>query len=158
MNVLCLLAMLLLFLGCANTSLGTNEPSFTITQGIRGKIEIREGNYMPGPTRSGQPAPSPQNPSSTREIFIYEPVNLNQVTGNEGFYSHIGAKLIANVQTAKDGSFQVALKPGKYSLFSKEPKGFYANQFNGEGYIFLVEVKPNQVTPVNFVIDYNASY
>lgn len=129
-----------------------------VKQGVLGKITLREGNFMPGPNRQNPPASAAPEKVPSREIYIFELTNLSQVKSGEGFYKDIKTKQIAKVITGPDGMFQVALKPGKYSLFSKEPQGFFANNLDGEGNIYPVTVTPNRLTLVDFVIDYNASY
>ena len=115
---------------------------------------MREGNFMPGPNR---PSPTKEQ-FAVREIMVYELTNTSQVKMQNGLYQDITTKQIAKVTSAPDGSFEIALKPGKYSLFSKEPAGLFANLLDGDGNIFPVEVQTNQVTPIDFIIDYKASY
>ena len=141
-----------LLFACSVTDLSQNNNA--MQQGIRGKVILREGNFMPGPNRPNQA----KDQVAVREIIIYELTNTLQVKMQNGFYHDITTKQIAKVTSAPDGSFQVALKSGKYSLFTKEPAGLFANLLDGDGYIFPVEVQANQVTPVEFVIDYKASY
>ena len=153
-----ILAFMGVFCSCIQTATSKKE-TLPITQGIRGKVEIREGNFMPGPDRTNPKAiRAPQGQPAIRELFIYERTKQSQVKANGVFYADIQTKLITTVKSKADGTFQVSLKPGIYSLFSKEPGGLFANQMDGEGYIFPVEVKAGEVTEVEFIIDYNASY
>jgi len=153
MNILAHLLVSLLFLASLG---GPQTPA--VKQGVLGKITVREGNFMPGPNRKKPLANAASDKTASREIYIYELTNLSQVKVSEGFYSHIKTKQIAKVVTGPDGMFQVALKPGKYSLFSKEPAGFYANMLDGDSNIYPITVTENRLTLVDFVIDYNASY
>ena len=132
----------------------------TGNQGILGTITVREGNFMPGPNRKGKmpPADTPAGKIAPREIFVYELTNLKQVKANGPFYSEIKTNLVTKVTSGPDGLFRVELKPGKYSVFSQEPGGLFANRLDGDGNIYPIEVIENRLTLVDFIIDYNASY
>ena len=154
MNLLAHLLVSLVLFACAGT---TQQPS-AIKQGILGKITLREGNFMPSPDRKNSPANAAPEKTATREIYVYELTNVNQAKAEGGFYTQIKTKLVTKVVTEPDGMFQVALKPGKYSVFSKEPGGLFANLLDGDNNIYPVTVTENRLTLVDFVIDYNASY
>ncbi|WP_114777501.1 carboxypeptidase regulatory-like domain-containing protein [Botryobacter ruber] len=126
-----------------------------IQQGIKGKIYYESGNQMPSPD-----VPRTSNKRGVqRQVFIYELTNASQVTTTEGvFYSNIKTKQVAQVTTDANGNFSVSLKPGRYSIFTKEPKGLYANLFDGQNNIFPVEVKEGEVTEVEFLVNYDAVY
>jgi len=129
-----------------------------IKQGILGTVVVREGNLMPAPSRAGKPKANNKGKTQRRELLIYELTNLSQVKANGTFYTEVQTKPVAKAIAGEDGIFQVFLKPGLYSLFSQEPQGLYANQFDGDGNIFPVEVVADRLTLVEFVISYNASY
>ncbi|MBJ6117432.1 carboxypeptidase regulatory-like domain-containing protein [Pontibacter sp. BT310] len=126
-----------------------------IKQGITGRILWQAGNQMPSPD-----APPTENKRGVeRTVYIYELTNANQVTTQNGvFHTNIQTKLVAETTSDANGFFSVALKPGRYSLFTKEEKGLYANMFDGEMNIFPVEVKEGEVTTIEFLINYQASY
>ncbi|WP_238395688.1 carboxypeptidase regulatory-like domain-containing protein [Pontibacter pudoricolor] len=127
----------------------------TIKQGIAGRILWESGNRMPSPDAP----PTESKRGVQRTVYIYELTNANQVTTQNGvFHTNIQTKLVAEVATDANGNFSVALKPGKYSLFTKEEKGLYANLFDGEMNIFPVEVKDGQVSTIEFLVNYQASY
>jgi len=152
---------LLSFLIClllAAVTAGAQTLDDAIKQGILGTVVVREGNFMPAPDRTGKPNANKKGKTANRELHIYELTNLSQVKTNGAFYSQVQTKPIAKVTAGADGLFQVFLKPGRYSVFSQEPQGLYANQFDGNGNIFPVEVVADRLTLVEFVIDYNASY
>lgn len=127
----------------------------SIKQGITGQILWQAGNQMPSPD-----APPTENKRGVqRTVYIYELTNANQVTTQDGvFHTNIQTNLVAQVVTDANGNFSVALEPGKYSLFTKEEKGLYANLFDGEMNIFPVEVKKGEKTTIEFLINYQASY
>jgi hypothetical protein len=126
-----------------------------IKQGITGRILWQAGNQMPSPDAP----PTEGKRGVERTVYIYELTNANQVTTQNGvFHTNIQTKLVAETTSDANGFFSVALKPGRYSLFTKEEKGLYANMFDGEMNIFPVEVKEGQVTTIEFLINYQASY
>lgn len=126
-----------------------------IKQGIRGQILWEAGNQMPSPD-----APPPSGKRGVeRTVYIYELTNSQQTTSTDGvFHTAIQTKLVTQIATDSNGNFAVNLKPGRYSLFTKEEKGLYAKLFDGEMNIFPVEVKEGEVTAVELLINYNAFY
>ncbi|MDX5422322.1 MAG: carboxypeptidase-like regulatory domain-containing protein [Hymenobacteraceae bacterium] len=125
-----------------------------IEQGIVGKVLWEEGNRMPSPD-----LPPGRPKGVQRTVFIYELTNGAQAKTIDGvFHTNIQTNLVTQVVTDANGNFAVSLKPGRYSLFTKEEKGLYANLFDGEHNIFPVEVQQGQVTEVEFLINYKASY
>jgi hypothetical protein len=132
----------------------TQNQQAPVEQGIRGKVLWQAGNQMPSPD-----VPQSRGKGIKRTVYIYELTKTNQTNTLEGvFHTNIKTNLVTTAVTDEDGSFSVNLKPGRYSLFTKEDKGLYANLFDGEMNIFPVEVKKGQVTPVEFLINYQASY
>ncbi|WP_299826289.1 carboxypeptidase-like regulatory domain-containing protein [uncultured Pontibacter sp.] len=130
------------------------EQQAPIEQGIAGKVLWQAGNLMPSPD-----APISQPSHVQRTLYVYELTKGNQVKTTDGvFHTDIQTNLVTQVVTDANGNFAVTLKPGKYSLFSKEEKGLFANLFDGEMNINPVEVKQGQVTNVEFLINYQASY
>ncbi|MFD2513119.1 carboxypeptidase-like regulatory domain-containing protein [Pontibacter locisalis] len=125
-----------------------------IEQGIKGQVLWQAGNQMPSPD-----APPSKGRGVQRTLYIYELTNSNQTKTTDGvFHTNIQTNLVTQVVTDANGNFAVSLKPGKYSLFSKEEKGLFANLLDGEMNIYPVEVKKGQVTNVEFLINYQASY
>lgn len=109
--------------------------------------------------------PSPDAPPTSgkrgveRTVYIYELTNSSQTTSKDGvFHTGIQTKLITQVKTDANGNFAVGLAPGRYSLFTKEEDGLFANLFDGDMNIFPVEVKEDEVTTVEFLVNYNAFY
>ena len=145
----------LLLFSCVSVA---QTPSDPIQQGILGTVVVREGNHMPSPDQKDKLRPNSKKKSLPRELLIYELTNLSQVKSNGGFYTDLKTKPVAKAVADTDGIFQVYLKPGRYSVFSQEPQGLYANQLDGNGNIFPVEVVADRLTLVEFMIDYNASY
>ncbi|MBL3655274.1 carboxypeptidase regulatory-like domain-containing protein [Fulvivirga sediminis] len=127
--------------------------SETMEQGIKGTVTWSEGNLMPGPGKK-----SGTNRPVEREIHIYEATKINDTEHEGTFYKNISTKLAAKVQSNEDGEFMISLPAGKYSIFTKEEKGLFANNTDGQGYIEPVEVKKDQVTEVTININYMAVY
>jgi hypothetical protein len=122
-------------------------------QGISGMVFWVAGNQMPGPNKKSV-APKPIE----REIYIYEPVKLSQTQRTNGLFSELTTKPVAVVRTASDGSFRVVLRPGKYSLFVKEPQGLFATMLDGNGYINVIEVKKRVFSKTILNVNYEAAY
>jgi hypothetical protein len=124
-------------------------------QGIEGHVYRLSGNQMPSPDRKPN-----RGQGIATTLYIYELTNLHQVTrvGQSTFYSLIRSKLLKTIQSDSSGSFQVYLPEGQYSLFTKIHELFYANLFDAQGNIAPVQVFANQMTKVEFKIDFDASY
>jgi hypothetical protein len=122
-------------------------------QGISGMVFWVAGNQMPGPNKK---SPSPQ--PIERDIYIYEPVKLSDTKRANGFYSEINAKLVTKVKSEPDGSFHITLPSGKYSVFVKEPGGFFATLLDGEGYINVIEVTKKEFSKTVLNVNYEAAY
>jgi len=146
------LALLCLLMALLPACQASSRPGQAL-QGIQGRVLLRSGNHLPGPGRS-LPADQPVS----REIHVYALTHLSQVKAAGSFYSQIQTKQVAKVVSAPDGTFRLALPPGKYSVFVQEAPGLFANRFDGQGHIFPVEVKPGQAAALEIIIDYNASY
>ena len=57
-----------------------------------------------------------------------------------------------------DGRFAVQLPVGRFSLFVREQSMFYANGWDGQGFIYPIDVAADTVTEVQFDITYLASF
>jgi hypothetical protein len=109
---------------------------------------------MPGPDteQSG-------GKSVDREIYIFESTNLQDAKSVDGvFFDDLKTHLIAKAKSGSDGKFKVKLEPGRYSVFAREPKGLFANQFDGEGCIQCVTVNAGESTEIAIEINYAAAY
>jgi hypothetical protein len=122
-------------------------------QGIKGQVFWLSGNQMPSPDKQRSPHLGIQ-----REIYIYKPTTLQDVEQQDGFFSEIKTELIAKIVTRDDGRFKVKLPPGEYSVFTKEPKGLFANLYDKNSRINIVEVKPKKYTWMVIAVDYEAAY
>lgn len=128
--------------------------SYAQKQGIKGKVEWISGNQMPGPDK---PATQPQG--IKREIYIYQATTVTQTSPQDGtFFSDIKTVLVRKIRSKKNGKFCVRLPPGKYSIFVKEPRGLFANSFDGQSCIQCVQVNSGEYTTVTLLVNYEAAY
>lgn len=134
---------LVIIISCASAQNG--KP----TTGAVGKVIWQEGNLMPSPDVKKTNAQPIQ-----RIVRFYEVTNIKQTVGQAPLFSKVATKLIAETKTNKEGYFQCKLKPGLYSYFTLEPDNLlFANNYNGNGEINVIEVKNNEV--VNLIININ---
>jgi hypothetical protein len=137
------------------TALITENGSGCGKSGIRGHIYEITGNQMPSPDI---PPSQPKGIRST--LYIYELTNINQVSRQDqsAFYKSVSTKIVTEVESKDDGSYEIQLHPGWYSLFVKKGDLFYSSQFDGKNNIHPVEVKKGEMTKDEFRINYNAVY
>jgi len=152
--VLLILTLGLSYLATAQTKPKAKAAAKKPYQGICGTVIFQSGNLMPSPDR-----PQPKGQPVAREVRIYALTNQSQVQASEeGFYTKVPTKLFKTVRSGKDGKFCVSLPAGTYSIFVKEEKGLYANQFDGQMNIFPVTVQQGRRTPVTVEISYAAVF
>jgi len=108
---------------------------------------------MPGPNK-----PAIQPTGIQREIWIYEVVSIDDVKSDGVFFSYIPTQVVKKLKCNSNGRFKVKLPPGEYSLFVKEEKGLFANQFDSQNRINCVVVKPKEFTEITILINYEAAY
>lgn len=140
--------LLLIFIlaGCANYSR-------QVPQGIEGQIFWLGGNQMPGPGAN----PNPKL-GIARQIYIYKAAKSSDVVQEDQFYTKVNTELVTTLQTSEDGTFRVKLPVGQYSVFTKEPKGLFANITDQDGCISCVVVTEKKFTHLAFAVDYEAVY
>ena len=130
---------------------GSNQDN----QGIEGHVYRISGNQMPSPDVKLSPLKGIKT-----TLYIFDLTSLNQVSrqGQSMFYKSVQTKLVKEVQTDGSGYFKVSLPVGHYSLFVKKDSMYFANWFDGSNHIAPVAVLPQQVTKIDFKIDYDAHY
>ena len=137
---------------CINPKMQTGR------QGIVGEVRWVEGNLMPALgdttiTRRYKGIPI------QRQLYIFQAVKKEHaISGGEQFYKKVNAELVARIQTDKEGFFKLDLPPGKYSVFVMEDDGFFANTFDGSGFISPVTVHENDFTEIIITVNYKAYY
>ncbi len=159
--VLCLF-WLLGAVSCGSPQYAVGEDSAvgqdSLRQGILGKVVWVEGNQMPTVGVNNETTKSSRDTAIVRTVYIYTLTHQDEATMEDGFYTSIDTELVSEVTTDQQGQFQTALPPGRYSLFVKEPKGWYANLYDGEGHIHPVTVAGDSVSEVVIKVDYEAVY
>ncbi|MEP2774244.1 MAG: carboxypeptidase regulatory-like domain-containing protein [Fulvivirga sp.] len=130
-----------------------NSQTQTLNQGLKGQVLWLEGNFMPGPgqNKKGEPV--------EREIYIYDVINAKdlQEKGNK-LYEMPDQEPIAIAQSNSDGLFEVSLPAGRYSVFTKEEEGLFANAFDGEMNLNPITVEAQKFKEVILKINYKAAY
>ncbi|KIO77707.1 hypothetical protein TH53_07995 [Pedobacter lusitanus] len=138
---------------CASRTPGQPKP---ISEGIKGKVTVQEGNFMPGPD---QKPDSRKGKDGRRTVYIYAVTTAAQAEGDGPLYKAIHQPLVAKVKTDARGFFQCKLSPGKYSVFTLEEDGqFFASLSNGKGELNPVEVFPGKVTVSDIVVNHKAAF
>jgi hypothetical protein len=126
-----------------------------VQQGVSGLVFEVHGNQMPAPGKG-----VPLRKGVQREFGIFLPASLSTAVKSKEdcFFKKPGSKLVSRARTGKDGCFNLALMPGRYSIFVKEKGLWYANSFGGDGEICQFEVFADSVTHVDFRINHGAWY
>ena len=140
------LLLVLAFFGILQFTKGPKE-------GIQGQVFWLSGNQMPGPGK----AISPQY-GVTREIIVYKAASLKDAEQSGPFFNNIKTELITKAMSKQDGSFKIKLPPGKYSVFTQEQNGLFANLIDKDGCVSCVEVRPKKYSWMTITVDYEAAY
>jgi hypothetical protein len=157
--VIVLLAMVTLALGMGRKEVRvkkqTAPDSSAVEQGIRGKVEIWQGNFMPvtDPKRSQ----SQILPGAGRRVRVYQPVKESTANGAARRDS-VATPLVAETVADSTGHFFLKVAPGEYSVFVEENGGWYANGWNDQGVQGSVKVEPGKVTDVTLKITNKATF
>ena len=133
----------LLLGGCAGDRSGTSaggattpSPPAPTNPGdgvVFGGVTVREGNCLPGPV----PEPREERPNSCRRrpvatrVAAYPPVSRTGAPGDPGRPS-VGTP-VAATRSAPDGTYEIALPPGRYSVLADDDGRPYCNSFTSEG-------------------------
>lgn len=130
-----------------------NTPQ-NIKQGIAGQVSYSSGNMMPGPDKKEGESKGVQ-----REIFIYAVAAASDAEGQAPLYKAIHTQLIATVKSDSLGFFQCKLKPGMYSVLTREDDHqFFSGLSNDKGQLSPVEVLPDSVVKYTININHSAVY
>lgn len=120
------------------------------TQGITGKVTFLDGNQMPPSSSEGVPA--------IRTILVFELTKMSDTEGQAPLFDSVNTKLIAKTSSNKQGDFKIKLPVGQYSIFIQENDKYFANSFNSQNMIHLVDVQENTWSQVEININYSASF
>ena len=140
------LLLVLAFFGFVQFTKGPKE-------GIQGQVFWLSGNQMPGPGKS-----IPPQQGVTREIVVYKAAILQETEQTDQFFNNVKTELVAKAMSKPDGTFKIKLPPGKYSVFTQETKGLFANVIDKNGCVSCVEVRPKKYSWVAITVDYEAAY
>jgi hypothetical protein len=112
----------------------------TIGSGLYGKVKLVEGNCMPpvGPSSSCRTTPV------ARRVTVRA---LSKVGGELG-------STVASTVSSPDGSYQVAVPPGRYSLFVDDGGKPYCREGDGAGYACPVDVPEGKPVSRDITIDH----
>jgi hypothetical protein len=129
-------------IGCRSHRISKVSPNF------QGVIREHKFNNMPMvdmPSSKGSPLMT--------TLYIYEPTKTDQIVdGMLGAptVAKINSRFMDSVRSDKAGAFNLYLKPGKYSVFIKYENGYYIPFYSGKDWVSLIEVKPNEITTMDF--------
>ena len=146
--------------GCSddNDTSFSSAPSSSYNQGITGRVEFWEGDFMPMVPEESQ---SGIITFVEREICVFEKTTLDDVelAGESSlcFYKKIHTKLITSARSDENGNFKIGLLPGEYSVFVKENGTYYANGFSND-YIWPVTIEENKYSDYDIKITYAAYF
>ncbi|MEX2591680.1 MAG: carboxypeptidase regulatory-like domain-containing protein [Anditalea sp.] len=128
------------------------------THGIKGQVFWLEGNHMPQVVEEGKTTGKPEKTGIKRVLLIHELTHINQASLGDALFGDIETPLVAEVETDETGRFSVELPVGKYSIFTVEENGHFANIFDLDSYINPFEVKEGEWSQAEILINYQAFY
>lgn len=117
--------------------------SFSVEQGVAGKVEIWEGNFMP---MIGGPPGGKITPAAGRRVRVHEPFNARESGQLSALHDTIPTPLVAEIRTDSSGQFLLPLDVGAYSIFVEEDRGWYFNGWDGQGFQGLIRIDSAKVT------------
>jgi hypothetical protein len=144
---------------------------FAQQSGITGIVYRLSGNHMPAPNRHPRPSlDTGANPASGTSpsagshppagvkatVCIFQLTSDSQVVRQgpgSPYYRTVLTPLIRQVETDDKGYFQVFLRPGTYSVFTKIGDLFYASRRDEKNHIAPVEVLPGKMTRVECSVE-----
>ncbi len=127
-------------------------------QGIQGQVFWLEGNQMPQMAKKGEMIERPVKKGVKRTIKIHELTHINEARLGDALFGDIETPLVKEIETDDSGNFAVELPPGKYSIFTVEEEGHFANILDLDSYINPFEVKEGEWTRADILINYQAAY
>ncbi len=129
------------------------------SQGVKGGVYWVEGNQMPRIMDDGSGKTAPESKIGVqRTILIHELTHADQVEVVDFLIGEIHSNLVQKISTDENGLYAIRLPPGKYSLFTVESDGYFANTFDEANNLNPVEVKEGEWEVFDIVIDYMAAY
>jgi len=126
-----------------------------IKQGITGRVEVWEGNFMPMIDQKS--TNNKITPAAGRRVRVHEPLKVGggMASAKRG---EVPTAMVAETMTDSTGQFAVAVPAGTYSIFVEEEGDWYYNGWNGEGIQGAVTVEPDQTSEVLIKITTKATF
>jgi hypothetical protein len=131
------------------------EDSTSAQQGIAGKVEILEGNFMPmvSPSKvKGQ-----THPGLNRRVRAYLPVKMEGGMAS-ALRDSIPTAMVAETVTDSAGAFFMPTPPGTFSVFVEENHGWYFNGWSGDGVQGEVTVDSGKTAIITIKVTTKATY
>lgn len=130
-----------------------DEQNYTSQEGIYGTVVERYGNWMPV---IGNAPDHGERPISIG-VYVYEYTKLSDF--DQAYYGAypmdvMPKPLVASTISNADGSYEVALSPGKYSVFLLENGKLYATYSDEYGGLMPVTVDTNTRVQFDLVLDH----
>lgn len=128
-------------------------------QGVTGNITWIEGNQMPKKTASGEPLTTNLGGIPVKRIVrIYPLLNISDVSMENGLIQNLAYSPITEVESDENGNYSLQLNPGRYSVFTVEVGGLFANVFDSQGNIQPFTIREGEWIRCNILIDYQAVF
>lgn len=133
-----------------------NDTHQSFAQGVRGAVRKVTGDQLPS---------NPEQPSAGNTELVQTTVWVfaAPISGNGSPRWPIAEaeqhpQLVRQVESDRNGCYQVELPPGEYTIFAQYDDYLYLNSFQGDGSYLSVEVLPNQLTEINLTNTENAFF
>ena len=127
----------------------------TSRQGISGKVEIWEGNFMP--MVDSAKVRGQIKPGAGRRVRAYLPVKMQNNMATAKLDS-VPTPMVAETTADSAGKFFMPTPVGTYSVFVEENHGWYANGWNGQGIQGAVTVNSGKTADVLIKVTTKAVY
>ncbi|SHN02373.1 hypothetical protein SAMN04488057_105277 [Cyclobacterium lianum] len=142
-----------------NQSDNTDSYAKGKTEGVEGRVTWIAGNQMPQLAESNaQAAKNERGIPVQRTIRIHQLTHINQASLGDYLFGDIETPLVAEIETDEKGYFKTELPPGRYSVFTVEETGYFANVFDLDSYINPLTVEKGKWTNMRIKVDYKAAY
>lgn len=128
------------------------------TQGLRGQVFWVEGNLMPQASEDVLLREKDVKKGVQRQLKVFTLTNLNEVSLADYLIGDIQTKEIMSLETDPEGKFEVELPTGKYSIFTVEEEGYFANVYDIENNLNPVDIKEGKWSFLEIIINYRAVY
>lgn len=113
---------------------------------------------MPQIAQEGGIVARPAKKGVKRTLKIHELTHINQARLGDALFGDIETPLVIEIETDDSGNFSVELPAGRYSIFTVEEDGHFANILDLDSYINPFEVKEGEWTQADVLINYKAAY